>query len=638
MGLGIASLSMLNTLAIAFSTSNLQGPFLCRWPNRMAVAGFSMVTKKASQTTAVLLVQAVKGLGCAGDLVHVKHSYAENVLLRQGLGRRADHNILKNMGFSTSADGEPLGPRQISRLITKSSGVEALLEIYRQHSHAFDEWHVGSFWHTLGKHARGCSISEAHALALAPAREELMPTLTNFSARSLANIAHGIANSGLTRSGDAALDWAAAFAELQVALLKNLHNASSQELSMSAWASTVSRCYDPVLYDALSSESCSRIGEFSAQDLSVVAWAFASAGHEAPVLFDAIARAASGQLEFSRQGLSNLGWAFASAGHPAPALLHNAAVTAPDQLSSCSGSTLAQIAHSFATAGNTPPQLFDQLAAEAQGRRLGVAELIKLAAAFARASHPAARAMLKRVIKQVGACSDGGLTQCTPEQLALLAWACAFTGIDEAPLFSRIAVRMAEKMDELSMQNLAKLAWAFAVADTLAEELFGVASGFSELCDQQQWTAVELNQLHQWQIWAANHTGWSPLSTEMQSLAYASFVTQQRNPSRMQKEVASSLRAFAEDTQEEVHTPEGWSIDILCKHDGREIAVEVDGPRHFIGRSHRPNGATLFKRRQLRACGHVLVTVPYWEWGRASKNGEEARQRYLQEALNAALG
>ena len=45
---------------------------------------------------------------------------------------------------------------------------------------------------------------------------------------------------------------------------------------------------------------------------------------------------------------------------------------------------------------------------------------------------------------------------------------------------------------------------------------------------------------------------------------------------------------------------------------GREVAVEVDGPSHFFGRT--PTGATALKRRQLRAAGWALLPVPYWEW------------------------
>ena len=51
---------------------------------------------------------------------------------------------------------------------------------------------------------------------------------------------------------------------------------------------------------------------------------------------------------------------------------------------------------------------------------------------------------------------------------------------------------------------------------------------------------------------------------------------------------------------EEVRTrPQGYSLDAAVMHGGREVAIEVDGPSHFCGRT--PTGATALKRRQLRA-------------------------------------
>jgi len=60
------------------------------------------------------------------------------------------------------------------------------------------------------------------------------------------------------------------------------------------------------------------------------------------------------------------------------------------------------------------------------------------------------------------------------------------------------------------------------------------------------------------------------------------------------------------------------------------VAIEVDGPSHFCGRT--PTGATALKRRQLRAAGWALLPVPYWEWN-ALGSSEAAKQEYLRAAL-----
>ena len=78
-----------------------------------------------------------------------------------------------------------------------------------------------------------------------------------------------------------------------------------------------------------------------------------------------------------------------------------------------------------------------------------------------------------------------------------------------------------------------------------------------------------------------------------------------------------------------MRTPQGYSLDALISHGGREVAVEVDGPTHFVGRT--PTGATALKRRQLRAAGWALLPVPYWEWD--ALGSQAAKQEYLMRAL-----
>ena len=72
----------------------------------------------------------------------------------------------------------------------------------------------------------------------------------------------------------------------------------------------------------------------------------------------------------------------------------------------------------------------------------------------------------------------------------------------------------------------------------------------------------------------------------------------------------------------------------MVLYGGREVAIEVDGPSHFCGRT--PTGATALKRRQLRAAGWALLPVPYWEWGVLGSTA--AKQEYLQGALEGLGG
>jgi hypothetical protein len=95
--------------------------------------------------------------------------------------------------------------------------------------------------------------------------------------------------------------------------------------------------------------------------------------------------------------------------------------------------------------------------------------------------------------------------------------------------------------------------------------------------------------------------------------------------SSLQKYVIATIRRLnLEYEAEAVDARSGYSIDLLVNGN---IAVEVDGPSHFIGGSRAPNGATLLKRRHLELLGYSVVPVPYWEWDALSQCGQDRRRR-----------
>jgi hypothetical protein len=102
------------------------------------------------------------------------------------------------------------------------------------------------------------------------------------------------------------------------------------------------------------------------------------------------------------------------------------------------------------------------------------------------------------------------------------------------------------------------------------------------------------------------------------------FVAQGETSSQLQSDVVREIRSYNVHVKEEHRCKvSGYSIDALVTlKNGEQIAVEVDGPSHFVGRSHQPTGSTLLKHRQLRYCGWRLESVPYWEWDACGKLGD----------------
>jgi hypothetical protein len=368
---------------------------------------------------------------------------------------------------------------------------------------------------------------------------------------------------------------------------------NSQDLANTAWAFATAGRAAPALLDAIAAEAAPRVGNFNPQDLANTAWAFATAGHAAPALLDAIAAEAAPRVgKFNPQDLANTAWALATAGHAAPALLDAIAAEGARRVREFKPQDLPNTAWAFATAGHAAAALLDGIAAEAAPR--------------------------------VG--------DFNPQDLANTAWAFVTAGRDAPALFDAIAAEAAPRLCEFNSQDLASTAWSFAVADTLTSaalvDFFG--QDFGRRCDAlaHRFLIEDLLQLPQWWLWHAQERGQTlglP-SRDLLQRCRAAFTAMEGRPSNLQRQ-GSTLAALGLNPQEEVRTEEGYSLDYVVEWRGQQIAIEVDGPRHFVGRM--PSGATLLKRRQLRHLGWRVVYIPYWKWDELAKTPmmEEAQSR-----------
>ena len=246
---------------------------------------------------------------------------------------------------------------------------------------------------------------------------------------------------------------------------------------------------------------------------------------------------------------------------------------------------LSNMAWAVAKAGHSSPALFSAISAEALRRRLG------------------------------------GFNE---QDLSNTAWAFAKAGISALGLFEAISAEALRRgLDCFNEQGLSNLAWAFAVTNPSFEELFGTMS-FTTRCAQLQasFSLETLCQLHQWSLWREERGAlWPELPASLRQACRNAFVEEEGRPSKLQSALAKEIRSqcgVARVDEEHRCERSGYSIDTLVTlNDGKKVAVEVDGPSHFVGRSHQPTGATLLKHRQLRHFGWRLKSVPYWEEGRS---------------------
>ncbi|KAL1515265.1 hypothetical protein AB1Y20_001897 [Prymnesium parvum] len=257
------------------------------------------------------------------------------------------------------------------------------------------------------------------------------------------------------------------------------------------------------------------------------------------------------------------------------------------------------------------------------------------------------------------------LRELEPMYLSKLAWSLAKASITPPGLFEELAESLAPGLDELTAYHLTLVAWSFAVVDLPSKALFfareGEDSAFVRCLSAHPLNAFDNAsslRLYQWMAWReeirareaserkGTHDGeggilaMTPLPFELQHICSEYLKTAQSEPQRAHKAqqhftrfVCKHLSHCLTNVQPEVRTDLGYSLDlVVTASDGKPVAIEFDGPYHYVGFSKRLNGNTLLKQRQIRAAGWRLLSIPYWEWTRQDLPPED-RLRYRQEYL-----
>ena len=102
-------------------------------------------------------------------------------------------------------------------------------------------------------------------------------------------------------------------------------------------------------------------------------------------------------------------------------------------------------------------------------------------------------------------------------------------------------------------------------------------------------------QMHQWALWREERGArWPALPATLSARCRAAFVGSPGRPSAMQRQVESAVREIESSIRsEERCVRSGYSVDLaLVKPHGERLAIEVDGPSHFVGRSREPTAKT----------------------------------------------
>ena len=94
--------------------------------------------------------------------------------------------------------------------------------------------------------------------------------------------------------------------------------------------------------------------------------------------------------------------------------------------------------------------------------------------------------------------------------------------------------------------------------------------------------AEGLAQLHRWQLWAHEHSKTIKLSATLSDRLLLAFTSKPVKVSRPQRSATRLLRMRCHEMQQETSTQCDYSLDALASLGGRDVAIEVDGPPHFL--------------------------------------------------------
>ena len=88
-------------------------------------------------------------------------------------------------------------------------------------------------------------------------------------------------------------------------------------------------------------------------------------------------------------------------------------------------------------------------------------------------------------------------------------------------------------------------------------------------------------------------SNWLALPDDVRGRSKEAFIASGAQPSRLQLAVRDALVELGMAPEEEVCTAEGYSIDLVVELGGRRVAIEVDGPSHYLGQTRLPTGASV---------------------------------------------
>ena len=263
------------------------------------------------------------------------------------------------------------------------------------------------------------------------------------------------------------------FAELMISNTKLLDMFKLQHFANMVWSFSAAHISHTPLFNKVAKVIVTTVGtNFKSQEISNILLAYARNSHSSPKLFTKVAQVIIAQVHlnvFNPQDLSITVWAYATAGEPHPLLFKKFATHIVNELGDLHDfipQHLTNILWSYAKIGEHKyMDLFDKIARVIVKRDLASFELRHLsitAWSFATMNIPHST-----LFDNISDAAISRKCELQTQDTTNLLWAFASIGRvdDDLRLFVSLLSRVKEVMQALNCQNLANIAWAYAIAN-----------------------------------------------------------------------------------------------------------------------------------------------------------------------------
>lgn len=575
-----------------------------------------------------------------------------------------DGNVMDAGGHWIPSLNAPYIQLTINKMLSTARRYKTILYLTRDLGQYMGPVNIATAMHRLGRlvrkaKARNPSIPER--VAIQSHYHYLLflaqKAVDSMAARGIANFIWGMAALGDTHHVGIILRLGQRLMDMDPAELKE------QELSNVLWGLATLDIYIPELMDRMLDSACSRINECVPQALSNMVWACATLRHVHSRFFHLVAETATPNLQnFQSQTLANTLWAFSVLGEYPIDLFQQAGEEIVRRLTmeipetedegqeqeppaskaidadttesylQFRGQEISNILIAFARGGVIHPKLLNalesELSSDGASQRIEPLELFTSQAltntlwAFATLRWYPAR-LLPPITKAIGNIVAG----MTAQELSNVLWAYARFAYHPGRVMATFLSVIESRLSEFEGQGCTNSLWALGVLKATHSGAFvGLLNryinleksnaSFGELQYNQVLQAVLLAQFEE----RGGRVKWRPeidLPEEVVDRALAAWASQQMSTqlSGFHIDVSEGLmRLGVTHSIEQLVARDLLSIDIAVVQDGRNIAIEVDGPFHFPVNARTPLGHTMIRRRLLRAAGWTVVSIPWYEW------------------------